>query len=105
MTEPFTNVVQELITQYTLWLPGNQIMSGIGPQVSRSRHKSGSRQTFQVMSWTVRHNGYLSRRIFTSTITSATAQTKRINFSSGSRLPFGKPRQADLRIVLSACIG
>ena len=85
MTEPFTNVVQQLITQYTLWLPGNQIMSGIGPQISRSRHKPGSRQTFQIMSWTVRYNGYLSHRIFTSTIASAIAITANVNLSSGLR--------------------
>src|SRR6266550_2332880 len=79
MTEPFTNVVQELIPQYTLWLPGNQIMSGIGPQISRSRNKPGSRQTFQIMSRTVRHNGYLSHRIFASTIASAIAIAANVN--------------------------
>ena len=36
-TEPFTNLVQQTIIQDTLWLPGHQIMSGIWPQVSRSR--------------------------------------------------------------------
>ena len=45
-TEPFTNLVQQMIIQYTLWLPGNQIMSGILPQVSRPRHNPGSRQRF-----------------------------------------------------------
>jgi hypothetical protein len=28
MTRPLTNLVQQLIIQYTLWLPGNQVMSG-----------------------------------------------------------------------------
>jgi hypothetical protein len=46
MTEPFTNLVQQIIIQYTLWLPGNQIMSGIVPQVSRPRNNPGSRQRF-----------------------------------------------------------
>ena len=48
MTGPFTNLVQQLIIEYALWLPGNQIMSGIVPQVSRTRHNPGSRKGFEL---------------------------------------------------------
>src|SRR4029077_18741111 len=34
-------------------------MSGILPQVSRLRDNRGSRQSFGIISWIVRHNGYL----------------------------------------------
>jgi hypothetical protein len=60
MTDPFTNLVEQLIIQYTLWLQGNQIMSGIVPQVSRPRHNPGSLQSSRIISRTVSHNGYLS---------------------------------------------
>jgi hypothetical protein len=49
-----------MFIQYALWLPGNQIMSGIVQQVSRPRHNPGSRQRFRIISWIARHNGYLS---------------------------------------------
>ncbi len=42
MTGPFTNLVQQLIIQYTLWLPGNQIMSGIVSEVTRPRDNPGT---------------------------------------------------------------
>jgi len=58
-TQPFSNLVQQTIIQYALWLPGNQIMSGILPQVSRPRDNPGSRQRFRIISRIVRHNGYL----------------------------------------------
>jgi len=57
--KPFSNLVQQTIIQYALWLPGNQIMSGILPQVSRPRDNPGSQQRFRIISWIVRHNGYL----------------------------------------------
>ena len=59
MRGPFTNLVQQVIIQYTLWLPGNQIMSGIVSEVTRPRDNPG-RQRFRIISWIARHNGYLS---------------------------------------------
>ena len=57
ITKPFTNLVQQAIIQDTLWLPGHQIMSGIRPQVSRSRQNSRNWQRFRVVGRIVRHNG------------------------------------------------